>query len=152
MKLILTTLLWLSTNLAFSMQVSDLHGKAEEDALNREFKGGVLEGKASLLIDAEKKHGVPAILMAAIAVQESGGGKSRMARKQNNVFGITPNGKKGLTFASVEDCIEYEAKLLKNKYIGKGKNTVSKIGRTYCKGDNRWHSKVNQHIRRMAKK
>lgn len=124
--------------------VDSLSGKVTAAALNEKFSG-VLAGKGELFIKAEKEHGVPAVLLAAIAIQESGGGTSRMARRLNNVFGITPNGRTGLKFASVEDCINYECKLLKNKYLSQGRKTVTSIGKKYCASGG-WSKAVNKHI------
>ena len=124
--------------------VNTLGGKVTAEALNEQFSG-VLAGKGELFIKAEKEYGIPAILLAAIAIQESGGGKSKMALRCNNVFGITPNGKTGLRFKTVEDCINYECKLLNDKYLKQGRRTVTSIGRKYCASGG-WSKAVNKHI------
>lgn len=54
--------------------VNTLGGKVTAEALNEQFSG-VLAGKGELFIKAEKEHGIPAVLLAAIAIQESGGRK-----------------------------------------------------------------------------
>lgn len=147
---LIVTVLFCCSDL-YAVHVSSLMGRADHAAIERSLKGGVLEGKGHLFLKAEEEYGVPAVLLAGIAIQESGGGKSKMARRQNNVFGITPNGKKGISFDSVESCVHYEAKLLRDKYINRGRTTVTSIGKKYC-ATGGWSKAVNNHIKKLTAK
>lgn len=95
--------------------------------------GGVLSGKGDVFIKAQEKYGVNAAILASICRLESDNGKSDNAKEKNNVAGIRIAGSYEFRkFDSVEDCIMYTAKLLKNSYINEGLITLSQIGGKYC--------------------
>lgn len=95
--------------------------------------GGVLSGKGDIFIKAQQQYGVNAAILASICRMESSNGKSKNAKEKNNVAGIRIAGSYEFrTFDSVDDCIMYTAKLLKNNYINKGLITLSQIGGKYC--------------------
>ena len=102
---------------------------------------GVLAGKGALFMEMQNKYGVSASFLAAICILESGG-TSKAAKTRNNVSGIKPPG--GLKqFSSVDECIEYTAKLISGKtYIGSGRKTVNSIGERYCNAG--WGPKVSE--------
>lgn len=103
-----------------------------EDSLNQ-CLGGVLEGKGAVFLEACEKYRVSPAFIAAIAMHESGNGTSRYAREYNNVAGIL-TGSKPRKFASVDDCINFTAKLIGTypPYVKKGKKTVGEIQTVYC--------------------
>ena len=90
-----------------------------EAQLNKYLKGkGVLQGKAAVFLEAQKRYGINAAVLAAITVHESGNGKSNVARNKNNVGGVRISGSTTFrTFANVDECIMHMAKLLKNSYV-----------------------------------
>lgn len=102
-----------------------------------------LKGCGQYFIQAQNKYGINAEFLAAIAIHESGNGKSAIARRKNNFFGLM--GKNGaLTFSSPKDCIDCVAKNLTKKngyYYGKGRYTISSIGRKYA-SDRKWSSRI----------
>lgn len=59
---------------------------------------------------SSQKYGIPIQIILAQAILESGSGKSALARKQNNHFGIK-YGKRYATFASVADCYEAHGRI-----------------------------------------
>ena len=61
----------------------------------------------------EGKTGIPAALMAAQASWESRYGSSNLAINNNNLFGLSMNGK---SFSSIDDCILYYENLLSDPY------------------------------------
>lgn len=104
---------------------------------------GKLVGKGKVFIEMEKKYGVSAKFMAAIATQESGAGKSARARRNNDCFGMTGYGK-GKKWASIDANIENAFSLIHRLYVKQGRTTVASVGKKYCASSG-WASKV-QHI------
>ena len=102
-----------------------------------------LKGCGQYFIEAQNKYGINAEFLAAIAIHESGNGKSLLARRKNNFFGLM--GKRGaLSFSSPKECIECVAKNLTKKngnYYGKGRYTISSIGRKYA-SDRKWSTRI----------
>ncbi len=96
------------------------------------FLGGVLKNKGQKFIEEARKNNLCPIFFAAICMHESANGESKFSRERNNVFGIFKNGKYH-TFNSVDECIEYSAKLLGGKLYSGGKNyTIVRIQQIYC--------------------
>ena len=110
--------------------------------LDSKLKNG-LKGTGRYFIEAQNKYGINAEFLAAIAIHESGNGKSVLARRKNNFFGLI--GKRGaLSFSSPKECIDCVAKNLTKKngnYYGRGRYTISSIGRKYA-SDRRWSSRI----------
>lgn len=70
----------------------------------------VLKGMGQSFINAQEKYGVNALLVYAIAINESGWGTSSFARLRNNLFGIgaiDSNPENAKYFNTVQECIEY---------------------------------------------
>lgn len=107
-------------------------GTAED--LNGILKGnGVLEGKGQAFIDAQERYGISAAVLAAISMNESGHGTSRLARENNNVGGVRISGsKKFRTFSSVEECIMEMARFLKAGYADQGITKLYQVNAKYC--------------------
>ncbi len=113
--------------------------------ISTEFKGtaadldkhldGVLKGKGAKLLELQKKYGVSASILAAIAIHESANGTSDAAKNKNNVGGVmsASSGFKELaTFDSVDECLEAMASNLKRNYIGQGLRSISQVFQKYC--------------------
>lgn len=97
------------------------------------YLGGVLYGKGQLLLDLQKKTGINAAFLAAIAKNESANGTSYNAKHRNNIAGIrVPGSIRFRRYESVDDCLNDLANLLKNKYIDQGRTTIGSIGAKYC--------------------
>lgn len=122
----------------------DVREKSEVtvEELNQKLDGK-LAGTGIHFINAQNEFGINAEFLAAIAIHESANGKSLAARRKNNVFGIM--GKRSLrSFSSVEECIFYTAKILTKTdghYFGKGKFTISSIGKRYA-SDKKWPNRI----------
>lgn len=96
------------------------------------FLGGVLKNKGEKFIEEARKNNLCPIFFVAICMHESANGESKFSRERNNVFGIFKNGKYH-TFESVDECIEFSAKLLGGKLYSGGSNyTILKIQQIYC--------------------
>ena len=111
------------------------NGTAED--LNKYLKGkGVLEGQGQAFIDAQKKYGISASVLVGIAMNESGGGKSKNAREKNNVGGVRiPGSTTFKTYSSVAECISDMARFLKSGYVNNNGRPLTKlyqINAKYC--------------------
>lgn len=118
-------------------------------ALDRHFAryGGKLAGKGAVFMEMERKYGVSASFMAAIATQESSCGASARARRVNDCFGMT-GARRG--YASIDENIEAAFKLVSGRlYVGSGRKTPHRIGSRYCASGG-WAGKVAGHMRRIA--
>lgn len=121
------------------------------EKLDSKFKGSKLEGTGKYFIAAQKKYGVNAVFLAAVAMHESANGTSRLARTKNNFFGL--RGKRGMmSFKSPEECIMYTAELISRKrgnYFGKGRYTIKSIGKKYA-SSKYWAARVVKHMKRFT--
>lgn len=94
------------------------------------------------LVDMEKEHGVNAIFCIAVATYESNYGMSAGAINKNNLFGLM--GEDGLMrFNSVEACIDYWGRLLRNNYIDKGLTSIELISTKYCASSEAWVKNIH---------
>ncbi|WP_229751904.1 CHAP domain-containing protein [Marinithermofilum abyssi] len=100
--------------------------------LDQNLKGkGVFEGKAQQFIDAGEQNGVDPVLVAAIALHETGNGKSKAVKQKNNPGGLMGSG--GLmSFSSLDEGINKMASNLYRLYIKEGLTTPDKIGPKYA--------------------
>lgn len=82
-------------------------------------KGTGLEDVAQALIDAERQYGVNAIIIAALAAEESGWGNSDRAINQNNLTGyaVYHHLSRGGEFSSRGESVLSTAKLLRESYL-----------------------------------
>lgn len=147
MKKIITTLLCsiiLLCNASGFSQNFDVRTKSNVTAeqLNRKFKNK-LSGTGKYFVEMERKYNVNAVFLASIAIHESGNGSSRPARRKNNFFGLT--GKRGLlSFKTPEESIECVARNISKSggnYYGKGRYTISSIGKRYA-SSRKWSSRI----------
>lgn len=107
--------------------------------------GGVFKGKEQVFYDAAVNNGIDVVLLAAIAIHETGNGTSKAVREKNNPGGIMGSG--GLrTFATLDEGIHAMAKLLYDGYISQGLTTIAQIGRKYAPvGANNDPNNLNAH-------
>ena len=101
---------------------------------------GVLSNTGKTFKEVEEKYKVNALFLVAIAIFESGNGKSNRAKEKKNCFGL-----KRKTFNSIEECIDYTAMILASPdgyYYGRKKYTVERIGKTYAPT---WDNPGNKH-------
>lgn len=99
--------------------------------INQHLKG-VLKNKGDTLIKAARCYNICPIFLTAVIMHESACGTSKFARERNNVAGIYRN--KGYCyFDSVDECINFTAKLLGGKLYGSGRNnTIGRVQAVYC--------------------
>ena len=72
-----------------------------------------------------------------ISMIESSYGTSKMALTKNNVGGLTPNGRTGITCQTVGDSINIAAKTLYKNVYDKGLDSINSVGMkgNYCCAD-----------------
>jgi beta-N-acetylglucosaminidase len=90
-------------------------GEDFDNYLRKAQPNSVMIGLGAKFKEVEEKYNVNALMLFAIAVNESGHGTSTLAKEKNNLFGLNatdnnPFGN-GLQFNSLEDGIEYAAKV-----------------------------------------
>lgn len=126
--------------------------------LDRAFEGTSMHGLGAAFERAEKKSGVNAWFLAAIATLESGYGTSEIARDKNNLFGFCAyddspysSAKK---FSTKEKGIEYVSDFLSREYLHadgayfKGRS-VDAVGESYAT-DEGWANKVYSLMRELS--
>ena len=91
-------------------------------------KLGGLGQYSQAFYDAGRKYGVDPKLLMAIAMHETGKGTSAAFLRKNNAMGISPNGGGPRTFSSVEESINYAARLLRKHYLDQGLTTIAAMG------------------------
>ena len=105
--------------------------------------GTGLVGIEEALLTIELVNDVNALFALSVAKLESGNGRSFLSTNQNNIFGF--RGRNGwMTFDSKVDCVLYFGELIENHYVGKGYNTLAKIGPRYAEGSTSWAVKVQE--------
>ncbi|GGA47194.1 secretion protein [Kroppenstedtia guangzhouensis] len=102
------------------------------ERLDKKLKNkGVFKGKGKVFIDAGERHGVDPILVAAIAMHETGNGTSDEVRDLNNPGGLREkNGP--MSFSSLDEGIDRMTSNLYRLYIKLGLTTPEKIGPKYA--------------------
>lgn len=112
-------------------------------------KGTGLEDVSKALVIAENKYGINAIIMAALAAEESGWGNSKRAKTQNNLTGyaVYSDTSRGTLFSSRGECILRTAKLLKDNYLTQGglyynDTSLQGVNINYC-SNKKWTSNIN---------
>lgn len=124
--------------------------------LNQILKGK-LNGTGEIFVRAGKHYNIDPTLLAAVAMHETGNGKSRAAHEKNNVAGMM--GANGLkSYASVEDSIMDMARNLSKNYLNKGLTNISQIGAKYAPVgasndptglNNHWVSGVSKYMNQL---
>lgn len=107
-----------------------------------------LDELAGEFIACEEEHKINAIMLASIAALESGWGKSDLAENSNNLFGWTNDDGGFMEFDSKEECIQYVAQAISEKYINEdgeyysGGTTIEHIASLYCEQPE-WKEQIN---------
>lgn len=128
---------------------SQWHGITEEQ-LERHFKGA-MKGTGKYFIKYGNKYGVNPAVLAAISMNETGIGSSRLSNQNNNFFGMrTRNG--WMRFDSKEKGIEAGARNIGKNYIGIGMTNFDKMVKKYAEGARIWVNSNNYFLRKITGK
>ncbi len=129
-----------------------------EELIEKLFEGSELAGHGleKAILQMEEEYGINGFFTIAVMKLESGHGKSQLAKKKNNLFGLNAiDGQafaKGMSFKTKGDSVEKFAQLISKNYVGKGLTTVEKISSKYCPTDSKWPSMVKSIMKRDYKK
>ena len=111
-----------------------------------------LQGIEESVLLYERKYGVNAYFILAVASQESGFGTSLLANRKNNLFGIGAYDdsafESALEFSSKAQSVEYFCILIA-RYRENGRTTPTKINETYA-SDELWAHRIAQLMRSYA--
>ncbi|MFD2117819.1 glucosaminidase domain-containing protein [Paenibacillus yanchengensis] len=122
------------------------------------FGGSLLSGHdlGTAVMEMEEEYGINAFFTVAVMKLESGHGKSNLAQKKNNLFGLNAiDGqafKKGYSFKTKGESVEKFAQLISKNYVNKGLTTIEKIAGKYCPTDDRWPGLVKSIMKSDFKK
>ena len=91
------------------------------------------------IIEGCRKHNISERFVLAIAILESGWGKSEVAKQCKNYFGL--GGKNAIDFSelSLGDAILESISIIKKDYP---EETIEKISRRYCKPSAYWYNQI----------
>lgn len=108
---------------------------------------GVFTGMQAVFIKAANENNIDPILLMSIAMHETGYGKSLAVKNRNNPGGLMRSDGKGLmTFATLEEGLEYMAGNLNRLYISQGLVTIEQIGNKYAPvGAQNDPNRLNEH-------
>lgn len=115
------------------------------------FKGTNMEGLGRVIIEAELRYSVNAMVIAAIAIHESSYGSSEIARTKNNLFGIQAYDRSpqesARYFSNKKECILEFTQFLSEDYLTEGGKffqggyTLKDVNKVYA-SDKSWSNKV----------
>ncbi len=118
------------------------------------FEGTALSGHnlEQAILEIEEEYGINAYFTIAVMKLESGNGKSWLAKKKNNLFGLNAidgnKYNKAFSFKTKGDSVRKFGQLLSRNYVNKGLTTIEKVARKYCPANSRWSSLVKNIMKR----
>lgn len=123
----------------------------------------ILEGTAlaghqleEAILEIEEEYGINAYFTIAVMKLESGNGKSWIAQKKNNLFGLNAidgdKYNKAFSFETKGDSVRKFGQLLSKNYVGKGLKTIEKVAKKYCPANSKWSSLVKNIMKRDYRK
>lgn len=133
-------------------------GAALDQAIEAVSPGSPLVGLGDVFLDVQAQYGINAIYQAAHAAHESAWGRSRIARRKNNLFGWSAfdrcPGSCADSFASYEACVRQVMSFIDEKYISKDgpyyvAATLNGMNVHYAT-DPRWGEKIAAIMRRLS--
>ncbi|NIK76746.1 beta-N-acetylglucosaminidase [Paenibacillus castaneae] len=129
-----------------------------EAHIEKIFEGTALagEGLEQAILEIEKEYGINAYFTIAVMKLESGNGKSKLAQKKNNLFGLNAidgdKYNKAFSFKTKGDSVRKFGQLLSKNYVGKGLKTVERVAKKYCPANSKWSSMVKNIMKSDYKK
>jgi len=116
-----------------------------ENFLEQQPETNLLKHAGPYFIQEAKEFGVDPIFALAVAIHETGYGKSNYLKKYNNAFGIQPKGEDGepAGYPTLQASIHSFCKLIAGPYFKQGQRTVIDI--TDKKGEPEGHKYCGEH-------
>jgi hypothetical protein len=129
----------------------------DEEGIRQILKGTDLEGQEleSAILEIEEEFGINAFFTIAVMKLESGNGSSRLARKNNNLFGLGATGggnRNAYRFDTKADSVRTFGSIISRHYLGKGYTTIDKVARKYCPANSKWAKLVQSIMKTDARK
>ena len=93
-------------------------------------RAGVISTKGEVIKQVAKDEGIDPVLMLAIIITETGGGKSRAVIEHNNPAGLM-DGSRIRHYATLDDGLKAQGRTLHNLIIGRQLFTIEKLGAVY---------------------
>jgi flagellum-specific peptidoglycan hydrolase FlgJ len=119
-----------------------------EDHIAKIFEGTALEGEGleKAVLEVEKDYGINSYFTIAVMKLESGHGKSKIAKKKNNLFGLNAVDSdpfnKALSFETKGDSVEKFGHIISEYYLDEGLTSIDKVAKKYCKANPKWPALV----------
>ncbi|WP_260449218.1 peptidoglycan DD-metalloendopeptidase family protein [Listeria immobilis] len=111
-------------------------GEVDVAKINQVLEGaGVFKGKGQTFIDIADKQGIDPVLFLAIAMSETGWGKSTAVTVKHNPGGLMDSATNMQTvkhFSTLDEGLEAMGVTLHNRIVKDGLNTVEKLGAVYA--------------------
>ncbi|MBD2869915.1 glucosaminidase domain-containing protein [Paenibacillus arenilitoris] len=125
-----------------------------EEHIARMFEGTELAGHdlEQAILEIEDEYGINAYFTIAVMKLESGNGKSTIAKKKNNLFGLNAidgdKYNKAFSFETKADSVRRFGQLIAKHYVGKGLKTIEKVAKKYCPANSKWSGLVKNIMKR----
>lgn len=97
-----------------------------------------LRSAGEAIVKMEEEYNINGLFCLAVCGLESGSGTSYAAREYNNLFGLMANSGNLMKFETIDDCIMYWGKLIRNNYVDYGLTSIGSIQGKYCPGSTSW--------------
>jgi hypothetical protein len=124
------------------------HSGLTEEHISKVLKNTAFEGEGleKAIVELEHTFGINSYFTIAVMKLESGHGKSQLAQRKNNLFGLNASGKdaytNALSFSSKGESVKEFGQIISSYYIDKGLTSVDKIAGKYCAANSNWPSLV----------
>ncbi|MCM3227559.1 M23 family metallopeptidase [Terribacillus saccharophilus] len=117
-----------------AMPVTCQTGELDTDLFNQQFNGkGAFDGMGDAFLTAAEKYGIDPVILASIAMHETGYGTSKMVQERNNPGGLYNSSTSSFfVYDSLEEGIDAMASNLNRLYFSQGLFTVEQIGAKYA--------------------
>lgn len=135
----------LSTSMVWAKPVKGVNSYSgcTVEELRKITKGTPMQGCEQVILDIEKEYQINAFFTCAVALTETGMGKTGVGASQNNLFGM--RGSKGFYwYDSPEESIRAFGGCIYRVYWKNGRKTLPRIAEWYC--DSSWAKTVERNI------
>lgn len=126
-----------------------------ESQIHRMLEGSALQSLSRAYYYAEKKYNINAIFLMALNSEESGHGRSYLAKTYNNIGGVK-KGNSWRRFNSWGESLNYIANLISTAYLTEGGAyynglSIYDVNIKYCEGTT-WSGNINTIVNDLIKK
>lgn len=112
--------------------------------------GGKLAGMGATFLKYANMYKVNPAIVAAISMHETGNGTSRLAREQNNFFGMRKKDGSWMKFSSPEEGIRRGISNIARNYVNKGKKSLNSMVGVYAEGGGNWVPEISKFYNKIT--